>query len=264
MDTTSSPFLLERHRRHVARDDKDMAVIGTLLTGGGVIHQSGRENTGIPGDIYIGDLGSPQTYDIHNSYRELRLHVDRSYFEARVGRVDRLAGLCLSKQAPLVAMFSDYMVSYVQRVPEMTSAEATLGLDGLLHLLSSLIKTAGAMSMLDKAEPSSAAMLALAQRYIDDHLFDPRLDAIMIKTALGISRTRLYEIFQEMGGVNAAIRDTRLNRVKAMLCDKADRRPIEQIARACGFQDYPSFFRAFRRRFGRSPKEVREEALEQQ
>ena len=54
------------------------------------------------------------------------------------------------------------------------------------------------------------------------------------------------------------IRDARLDRVRQRLLAPANlRRTIEEIARECGFADYSTFVRAFRRRFGLSPGEWR-------
>jgi AraC-like DNA-binding protein len=143
----------------------------------------------------------------------------------------------------------------------MSPEEAALGLDAVLHLTAGLVKLTGATrGHADDAELSRNSLLALAKKYIEDHLFDPGLDAARIRTALGISRTRLYEVFGELGGVNSAVRDARLDRVKAILCDRSDNRRIEQISRTCGFLDYPSFCRAYRRRFGQSPRDTREES----
>jgi AraC-like DNA-binding protein len=54
------------------------------------------------------------------------------------------------------------------------------------------------------------------------------------------------------------VRDARLERARAALADPAQRhRRVLAIALESGFDDFSAFSRAFRRRFGMTPSEVR-------
>ena len=107
-------------------------------------------------------------------------------------------------------------------------------------------------------ELTIASIRTLAKAYIGPRLAEVSLDIAALVRDLGVSRTRLYAAFADCGGVRAAIRDARLERVRALLVDPASRqRTIEDVARLCGFADYPSFARAFHRRFGLWPSDCR-------
>ena len=74
---------------------------------------------------------------------------------------------------------------------------------------------------------------------------------------MGISRSRLYRLFEPYGGVNHYIQHRRLLHAYAALADPNDHRRILDIAEERGFDDAAEFSRAFRREFGYSPSEVR-------
>jgi AraC-like DNA-binding protein len=79
----------------------------------------------------------------------------------------------------------------------------------------------------------------------------------LLRRELGISRTRLYNLFEPFGGVMHYVQHRRLLSAHAALTDPNDRRLIFQIAEERGFTDGAEFSRAFKRAFGYSPSEVR-------
>lgn len=76
--------------------------------------------------------------------------------------------------------------------------------------------------------------------------------------ALGVSRSRLYRIFEPLGGVASYIRRQRLLRTRDALSDIADTRSISRIAEEWGFVDASAYSRTFEHEFGISPKEARD------
>ena len=116
---------------------------------------------------------------------------------------------------------------------------------------------AGFPSVDRKPEPPRAGALGLAvRRFIEIHLAD--VDAGMLMAEFGLSRTILYELFSDAGGLYAYIRDRRLAEAMRRLSrTDGERRPMmAQLAHACGF-DHPTVFaRAFRRKYGLNPSEV--------
>jgi AraC-like DNA-binding protein len=79
----------------------------------------------------------------------------------------------------------------------------------------------------------------------------------MICRALGVSRTRLYQLFEANGGVLNYVRKRRLLLAYADLSNSADHRPISEIAEVAGFEVAANFTRAFIHEFGLGPREIR-------
>nr|WP_245161560.1 helix-turn-helix transcriptional regulator [Brevundimonas alba] len=75
--------------------------------------------------------------------------------------------------------------------------------------------------------------------------------------ALDVSRGRLFAAFQSDGGVQAYIMTERLGRARVALADIDRAEPIGGIAHRLGFSDAPHLSRAFRQRYGMTPREYR-------
>jgi AraC-like DNA-binding protein len=101
---------------------------------------------------------------------------------------------------------------------------------------------------------------ARALSYIEQNLSDPALDADTLRGALGVSRTALYELFDETGGVARHIRDRRLDEsMRRLIAPRHRHERIAEIAYAMGFGSEKTFNRAFRERFACAPGEAREQ-----
>jgi AraC-like DNA-binding protein len=105
----------------------------------------------------------------------------------------------------------------------------------------------------------SAALLMRINAYLRDNLADPALVPARVAAAHGISVRHVHRLFRESGdSVAAAIRRGRLDRCRADLEDPRQRaRSITEIALRWGFNDSAHFSRAFKGRFGASPRAVR-------
>ena len=76
-----------------------------------------------------------------------------------------------------------------------------------------------------------------------------------------MSRSNLYRLFEDTGGVARYIRRERLLEARAVLTDPASTQSISLIANDLCFADASSFSRTFKREFGHSPGELRSAAL---
>lgn len=106
------------------------------------------------------------------------------------------------------------------------------------------------------AEPIDAGLYRTAGRYIDSQLFHADLTPDSIAAAVGISRRKLYQVFEVHGGVARAIQARRLDRAHEMLADQATYTRIKQVAYALKFQSAAHFSRAFKQRFGYRPSDA--------
>ncbi len=262
IETTSHPMSMHRPQSKITRDGIDHACLVVALAGSGVINQVSRpEDLLRPGDLILYDLGRPYTAASVEPYRELRLYVPRDTFARRVGRIEILSGLQLRGGDGLVDLFTSYFQGYAASLPSLDARQADVGMDGVLHLLSGLVNTSLSASGDIGAPLARDSLLTLALRHIEMFFGDPKLDVATLARAIGVSRSRLYDAFVARGGVASAIRDTRLERARLRLAASEERhRTLEEIARCCGFLEYTTFTRAFRRRFGTSPIDVRAQA----
>jgi len=194
-----------------------------------------------------------------------RTHVDRiQFFLARdafrdiAPLLDGALGSILD--TPLGHLLGDYMIALERRLSVVTEAD-----------LSRLTTAVGAM--VAAAVAPSAERVAVARGQIDvgrkervrqavrKHLRTPTLRPANLCRLVGMSRSNVYRLFEEAGGVARYIQRERLLEAHAVLTDPATRNSISAIAEDLCFADASSFSRTFRREFGHSPGEVRSAAL---
>ena len=107
-------------------------------------------------------------------------------------------------------------------------------------------------------KPIELALLERARRLIRRRLAEADLSPEAICRELGVSRSRLYRLFEPLGGISNYVRHQRLLMVHHCLLDPADFRSIARISEDWGFADASCFSRSYRREFGQSPKDTRD------
>jgi AraC-like DNA-binding protein len=170
------------------------------------------------------------------------------------------AALGSTLDTPLGHVLGDYMIALEHRLPDMAEAD----LPRLTNAVSAMVAAAVA---------PNAERVAVAQRQIDlgrkervrqavrRHLRTPTFGPTILCRLIGMSRSNLYRLFEDDGGVARYIQRQRLLEARAVLTDPATQKSISAIAEDLCFADASSFSRTFRREFGHSPGEVRLAAL---
>ena len=99
--------------------------------------------------------------------------------------------------------------------------------------------------------------LNIVYQYIENHYPEPVTNR-ELADLIHISEGRFYHIFKENAGMAPLqyINETRLKKAVNLL--KSGNFTATEVAGAVGFSDYNHFGRLFRRRFGCTPMEARE------
>ncbi len=157
-------------------------------------------------------------------------------------------------------LLGEYLRALSPRLAGMSMAEAREVEQATLHLIAAALAPS-ALGPARDAPGVAAGLLATARARIEERLADPTLTPDRLAAELGLSRASLYRLFAPMGGVAAFIQGRRLARVRARLADPRPVRRLAEVAFGCGFASEAHFSRAFRARFGQTPREARAEAL---
>jgi AraC-like DNA-binding protein len=172
--------------------------------------------------------------------------------------LDAICGSVLD--SPLGHLLGDYMMALEGRLAAVTESD-----------FPHVTKAVGAI-VAAAVEPSAERM-AIAQRQIDlgrkervrqavrRHLRTPTLGPKNLGRLIGMSRSNLYRLLEDMGGVTRYIQRERLLEAHVILSGTSTTQSISAIAEDLCFADASSFSRAFKREFGYSPSEVRSAAL---
>ncbi|RXF73096.1 helix-turn-helix domain-containing protein [Hansschlegelia zhihuaiae] len=94
--------------------------------------------------------------------------------------------------------------------------------------------------------------------FVDDNMSDPGLTPQRAAERLGVSTRHLHKLFARSGTTfGGYVTSERLERVRCELMSMSRRAPISELAFRWGFSDLSTFNRAFKRRFGVSPRTLR-------
>ena len=148
------------------------------------------------------------------------------------------------------------MTAIHNSLPKIATAETAAITADLVAALRCLFDPSASTDMLE-APALDADLLSLAERIIAGALASPDLSPAAIAERLQISRATLYRIFAPFGGVMQRVWDMRLEAVRAALDQPSEPRTLTRLAEDCGFSTASHLSRAFRTRFGTTPRDWR-------
>ena len=255
VEARMSGLSYERDRNRLTRDGVDHFGLCLMLEGEAVVDAAGREARLTSGSVWIGDLAQPYRWRSNGS-RAITLSMPRAHAERILPSVAGLHGRAL--HGAQSAAFSDPLTALWPHLSRdgLNSAAAA---PALLHLLDAALGNVGPRAE-TPAEALKIARLAQVERLIGELCVRPDLNPAEIARRAGLSRAALYRLFNDRGGVGAAIRAARLERLRNMLADVRETRQIAQLAYDAGFLDPGAAARMFRTAFGCSPGEYRAQA----
>ncbi len=205
-----------------------------------------------PGQLLLSDMARPETYRVERG-AHLVLFIPRERLEEALPGPYHLHGVIL--QGPVATVLAQHLVALVAASPRLARPESAALNEATVHLLAATL--APSLSTLGQARSDIApTLLRQASRYIDLHLDEEDLDAARLCRFFGVSRSSMYRLFEPLGGVANYIRERRLTRACEVLAGGASHAPIAAVAHTFGFRTASQFSRAFRARFGYSPRDV--------
>lgn len=171
--------------------------------------------------------------------------------------VRAMHGLVLD--SPPVHLLTSHALRMRESLPGLTEEDGPRLARSLLDLLLIAI---GAEGRVDAGDAAASTALLRAHAEIDRNLGSAALTIANLCRRLQMSRSTLHRLFEAEGGVQAYIRDRRLDAAREALLDADNRERIGALAERLGFSDSAHLSRLFRRRFGHTPSDCRARALE--
>jgi AraC-like DNA-binding protein len=163
----------------------------------------------------------------------------------------------------VAGLLADFLKSLAGRLSSVTREEAEGLADAVRHLV--VACTAPKRERAETAEATLAtAIVERARHVVRQNMASYDFGPHQLCRLMAVSRSKLYRMFEDSGGVGAFIQRERLQHAFTCLSDPRETRSINVVANDVGFPDHSTFSRAFRRAFGLSPSEAREIALSHQ
>jgi AraC-like DNA-binding protein len=243
-----------RLERHVRSDQLDHYRL--ILKTAGSMHcetDRGERLSVRPGELLLHDLSRPVAFDFEAGSNIL-LVVPREMLDEALPLAVDLHGVRL--QGTTASLLAAHLQELVRLSPQVEVEQAPMLTQATVSLLAASI----APSVHALARPSKAVETTLLRqmcRYVDLHLAEPNLSAESMAQFFSVSRSRLYRLFEPLGGVANFVRERRLARMHALLEQPSRQLTVGRLAEDHGFKSAAHFSRAFREQYGYSPNDLR-------
>lgn len=242
-----------RTASHIRNSSLDHWCFVAIKTGS--VQTFGRNgiNLADPGSLFVKSLHTPVEGAMVET-TSLCVFVPRDFCRERVAAIDAVDETVLD--SGLGRLLASYLVSLDRQLRWLSTDE----IPGVLAATRAMIDACVAPTpdrIAAALTPINATLLERARETVQVNLMSPSLGVDSICRDLGISRSRLYRLFEDIGGVVHYIRSRRLLDAHRVLSAGTDNRPIVEIAAERDFLDPADFSRAFKREFGYSPREAR-------
>lgn len=158
------------------------------------------------------------------------------------------------------AMLASHMLQVREALPRFTEGDAPQLGKSMLDVLVLTLKGASRTEAPGFREEPATLMMR-ARKEVQAHLGSPALTVANLCRKLGVSRSTLHRLFEEGGGVQAYIRDMRLEAARQALLNPENPERIGDLAERLGFSDAAHLSRLFKARFGETPSDCRARSL---
>ena len=250
-----------RSESTMARDGMDHYMI-QLFERGQMRWATGQGEFDLPrGGLVVFDLART-TASRTSDFSNLSLIIPRNLLEPQLRQPDGQHMCMLSPRQPLVSMLHEHM-RMLKRFADCLSAQQAGELAPVtLGMVSACLNNAINEESLSEQAAVARVRLAAIRRFIEANLSHPQLSADWIASEVGMSRSKLYQLFERLGGVGAYIRERRLRQAMLALTSRENaHRTLLDIALASGYASDAAFSRAFRRRYGVCPSTARQQGV---
>lgn len=190
----------------------------------------------------------------------ITLYIPRDQRPADEQRFDGAHGLDVSQDfAPLLIAYMDSLVRQLPHVPPEHAASLEMPTRALIAacIVPQLVYQEAAKA------PLGSVLIDRARAVVRQNMASPDFGPDRLARLLAMSRSKLYRLFEQSGGVAHFINRERLREAHNRLSSHREMLSIHAIGNEVGFVDHSTFSRAFRREFGYSPTEARERGLAQ-
>jgi AraC-like DNA-binding protein len=250
---------------HFLRDGDDGLSVILIRSGSAIQTQRGYDLKLGPGDAVVCDNAVAGAVHWTADSWLVNLAIPRATLKTLLPRAERLAGAKLDRDDAALRLLFGYLGGTFDVGSNGNGRAMQLYGGHILDLVALALGAESDARELVEQRSVGAVRREAILREIETHATDPRLSAVAIARRHGIT-PRYLRLLLEMTGRSFAehVLEKRLERASELLRDPRQQgRKVSAIAFACGFGDLSYFNRAFRRRYGETPSDVRETARRQ-
>ena len=257
-EVASPPVAVTRSRPFVRRNPVDHWVMTLSNNSASDVSTRDRQYRVPAGVPFLLSLGEEMSIRREVGETRMQFLLSRDAFAGAEPLLDAAVGIPLD--GPRGALLADFLRMVKASLPTLSAEEASRVKSAVQAMLEACLASSGCA--LERAEqPMAATLMHRVRKAVARHLYSPSLGMTKLCREAATSRSQLYRLLKDQGGVAQYIQRRRLSESFAILCDTSRTFSIGRIAEMLCFADASGFSRAFRREFGITPKEVRLAAL---
>jgi len=253
----AAPQSVQRLHRDARESYEDCYFAVLMLSGKQRMQQDNRQVEIQAGDFAIYDGARPHRLDFDQEWSELVLSIPRPTLNRLVPGMNNLTSRKLGSDSSSGEVLRNFLQSVATNLPRLSEKElASLS----FHALNMIGSTLTLDHPLDESSMGAREVALLrAKMLIDANLGDPCLDTNRIARRLGLSARYLNRLFNsEQTSLMRYVWNLRLDRCRDELVRlEPGQHRVLDIALRWGFSDMSHFSRAFKLRFGISPRDCR-------
>lgn len=238
------------------RDDCDDLSVNIRHVGGGYGDMNGRTLVAPAGSIILADMART---NLHWSEPALCMgfRLPRAIAEQLLPPVRSMHGHVVAPE--YAALLSNHLATLRQAAAHLPVSSGPAIAQTVLDLFVTGVHASLGAAPIDIAQHERALRMKLRDE-IERNLGSPSLSVARLSRTLGVSRSTLYRLLRDEGGVQAYIRSRRLARVALALRLCEPGQTIAMLAERWGFCDAAYLGRAFRETYGVTPGDYRDAA----
>ena len=246
------------HATRLSRYDREYIHVSLLETGHVKILQGDRMVTLLPGDIAIFDAAKPYHFVVETPFVQTVLKVHREDLAKRLPNIHDFTVRRIDGNKGAGRIASTQIREVYGQIDDIGPECARTVQRNLLEIVACAVSG---------PEPGLSPMFREHQHlllrrimwFVEENLFHDDLTCESVARAVGISERYLRKLCSTCGySLSERILNRRLEEASQRLSfANAVKAPITSIAYDCGFKDTDHFSRAFKARFGMTPRDFR-------
>lgn len=256
---TTDAYDVFRTDSSISQSSDDDFIVSVQTAGSSTIRQLDREVILNPGDFTIYDSTMPYHLHFGNRLSQLVVKVPREHLKKHLQSPETLTALHVKGGKGIARVTTNFAQSLFNETDALDTKTQNQVAETFVSLLTSSIREATAE--MERAPRNKATQLLRIKQFIAQNLRNPELDLLTIAASQNISERYLHTIFE--GESTTPSRYIWNERLKSAHIDLSNllltHRSISEICYAWGFNDTAHFSRAFKTKYGLSPRAYRKE-----
>ncbi|MGH3252126.1 MAG: AraC family transcriptional regulator [Trebonia sp.] len=247
---TNGETTLHRARSHITSSDDGFAIFHLNYAGAGQVSQRDRSCTlgGLSATLYTTDR--PVRFSFSAGNDGVLVQMPRELLPVGEPELSRLAVQPLAGD-PLLRILRAFLESSRNELAGVDRSGRALISETLLDLVAALLRT-----RVSSGGRNPHVLVMRVQEFVDRAFSDPNLDVPALARQFNVSTRLLYSAFARVGASPAdRIRSVRLRHARRLL--QTTDMPVQSVSSLCGFAEFSTFARTFKRTYGVSPTEWR-------